>query len=418
MNHITVALEGLNDNLSRIRIHVTGLAPIVKGGRTRYQRLRFTAGTIPTKDWDTRMIRPSAAYSRRDGGMLHRSIDLTFLNVQRAYMEASVKTAKAVRDRYEELLGIKRIEERKSTRLRDIVEGWRKRDDRDAHTIHTYTVFLRKVEEYERSRSARVDLADVTADDLVSFLKWVQSKYSLSPNTMATQNKFVNMALREMRDSGVEVPKSIKLHSFVTPRMEILDWAAVAQLLTCEAEGSTEATAKTILVGLLLSGVRISDTYLFFNSIAKRNGILCADFVCTKNSKRHPVTVGPIVFEPIRELLEQYGTPPHISQKHIRFSTKRFLEKAGLHPVPIHSLRRSWVSNALALGIHDHLLMKCNTGHVLKGELGAGGGRGTLHNYNHGGMTTAQRTMIQMLRLVDRKQTAGIELLSPAVCDF
>ncbi|QQR86883.1 MAG: hypothetical protein IPJ76_01265 [Flavobacteriales bacterium] len=405
--------------MAMVKVYLNGLSPIREGNRMKYQRLRFNAGMIPAKNWDPILCRPSAAFSKRDGGTLHRSIDFICLNLQRAYAETPMKTAAAVRKRYDELLGKGVLVQRKSTLLLDVVEGWRKRDDRDAHTIHTYTVFGRKVEEYERNQGTRLDLADLTADDLVRFLKWVQSTYSLSPNTMATQNKFVNMALREMRDHGVAVPKSVKMHSFVTPKVEVLDWNEVARIQACEPDSRTEVTAKLILIGLLTSGVRISDTYLYFRSMAKRNGILCADFICSKNAKRHPVTVGPIVFEPVRALLQQYGEPARISEKHIRSSTKDFVQKAGIQKaIQVHSLRRSFVSNFLALGIHDHLLMKCNTGHVLKGELGGGGGRGMLHSYNHGGMTIAQRTMIQMLRLVDQKQTAGIELLSPAVCDF
>jgi len=39
-----------------------------------------------------------------------------------------------------------------------------------------------------------------------------------------------------------------------------------------------------------------------------------------------------------------------------------------------------------------------------------------LHSYNHAGMMMVQRTMIEMLRLVDIKQTGGLQLLSEEVC--
>ncbi len=325
MNILNVALESRENGMAIVKIYLNGLAPVLEGTKRVYKRLRFNAGVIPPKHWDPILSRPTAAYSKRDGGTLHRSIDYICLNLQRAYAESPIKTADAVRKRYDELLGKGVLAQRKSTFLLDLVEGWRTRDDREAHTINTYTVFGRKVAEYERKQGTRIDLANATKEDLVRFLKWIHSTYQLSSNTMATQNKFLNMGLREVRDSGVAVSQNIKLHSFSTPKKEVLDWAEVAQVLACVPESQTEVTAKMILVGLLMSGVRISDTYLFFRSIAKRNGILCGDLICTKNAKRHPVTIGPIVFEPIRSLLERYGEPARISEKHIRSSTKDFL---------------------------------------------------------------------------------------------
>jgi hypothetical protein len=98
----------------------------------------------------------------------------------------------------------------------------------------------------------------------------------------------------------------------------------------------------------------------------------------------------------------------------VRRSIKDLVQAVGIEKhIEVHSLRRSFVSLFLSLGVvPDHLLARVFTGHRMAGE------KSVFHAYNHASMVTAQRTVIQMLRLVDRKQTAGIELLSPAVCDF
>lgn len=414
MNHITVALEAMNNDLSRIRIHVTGMAPISKGGRTRYQRLRFAAGTIPTKDWDTRMKRPSAAYSRRDGGMLHRSIDLTYLNVQRAYLEAPRKTAEAIRDRYNELLGIKRIEERGSTLLYDVVEGWVAKRAMADHTIHTYIGFNRKVDEYQRRSKVCIDLATVEQSVLVEFLNWVQGTKGLAHNSMASVQKLLNKALHEVRASGVNTCPKLREFGYKTPKKDVLDWLDLAKVISFQPRSAKEARAQTMLVAMALSSVRISDLWKHLGSIRSRSGCLCSDFVVSKNAGRHAVSVSPIVFEPVRVLLARNGQPHRISEIHVRRSIKDLVQAVGIEKhIEVHSLRRSFVSLFLSLGVvPDHLLARVFTGHRMAGE------KSVFHAYNHASMVTAQRTVIQMLRLVDRKQTAGIELLSPAVCDF
>mgnify|MGYP000863208229 FL=1 len=414
MNNITVAIEEQDDHMAKVKIYVNGLSPVLIGGRTKYQRIRLNAGTLPVKDWDHRLNRPSMAFSKRDGGVLHRTIDMICLNAQRAYMEAPMKTAGEVRERYDTFLGKKKLVERRSTYLTDVVQGWIEKGGRSAHTIHTYIVFKRKVEAFERNDRAKLDLGKATLEELEDFLRWVQVTDKLAPNTMATQQKFLNMALNELRESGLPVAKRLKSYAFKTPKKDVLDWSELARVFHFQPRNRTEANAQTILVGLCLSGVRISDTYLLFKSIARRGPVLCADFVQTKNSERHPVTVSPIIFEPIRVLIERNGPPDRISEKHIRVSTKRLLKAVGVEKeVQVHSFRRSFVGLFLSIGISDWVLAKLNTGHIMSAS---GNGRGMLHSYNHAGMMITQRTMIEMLRLVDIKQTGGLQLLSEEVC--
>lgn len=414
MNNITVTIEEQDERLSRVRIYVNGLAPMQVGGKVKYQRLRLNAGSIPTKDWDQRIGRPSMAFSKRDGGVLHRSIDMMSLNAQRAYMEAPKKTAEAVRRRYDELLGRETLVERKSTLLADIVAGWRKRDDRNSHTIHTYTVFQRKVEAYERKTRTVLDLERMTTEDLEAFLRWVQKSYGLAPNTMASTQKFVNMALNELRGSGVHVSKAVKLYGFQTPRKDVLEWAELARIIAYEPKSRTEANGQTLLTALCLSGARISDTWLLLGSITRRNNVLSAEYVCTKNADRHPVTVSPIVFEAVRAVIAKNGMPPHCSEKHIRTMVKDIVRAAGVEKaIEVHSLRRSFVSLLLSLTVvPDHLLARCFTGHVMTSS----STRGMFHSYDHSTMASAHRAVIQALRMVPARRTAGVKLLSRAVC--
>lgn len=413
MNNISVAVERKDEQSSIIKIYVNGMAPVEGKGKVKYQRLRLNAGTIPTKDWDFRAGRPSASFSKRDGGTLHRSIDLKCLYVQRAYLECLTKTAEAVRDRYDELLGLKRQIARTSTFLLDIVRGWINRGDKSAHTLSTYVVFSRKVEDYERKHATKVDLAKATTEGLLAFLLWSMSTYRLAPNTMASMQKMVNMALNEVRSADVSVCKNVKLYAFRTPKKDVLEWSEIARVINHTPKSRTEANAQTILVALCLSGARISDTWLLLKTISMRGGVLCSDFTCTKNADRHPVAVSPIIFEPVRSLLEKNGIPEHISDKHIRISIKKLLVAVGIEKsIEVHSLRRSFVSLFLSLGVvPDHLLARCFSGHAM-----SSGAKSIFHAYNHATMTTAQRTVIQLLRMVPENQTGGIRLLSEEVC--
>ena len=414
MSNITIAAERKDERLSSIRVYVNGLAPVQLGTKVKYQRLRLNAGTIPTRDWDHRISRPSAAYSRRDGGMLQRAIDLICLNAQRAYLECPTKTAKAVRGRYDELLGKSRQIERKSTFLLDLVNGWITRGGKSDHTHHTYLGFARKVEEYERKWRTRIDLATARTEDLEALLQWVRKRYKLAMNTMATQQKFMNKALNEVRATGTVTCPNVKHWSFTTPKKEILDWSDLAKLVDYQPRTRTEASAQTLLVAICLSSVRISDVWLHLRSIQMRNGVLCSDFIVTKNSARHPVSVSPIVFEPVRCLLLRNGMPEHVSEIHIRRSVKALLQAAGISKhIEVHSLRRSFVSLFLSLGlIPDHLLARVFTGHSMTGE------KSIFHAYNHASMLTAQKTVIQLLRMVDAKQTSGLRLLSAEICEW
>lgn len=411
MNNITVVLEELDARHSRVRVLVNGLSPILSNGKTRYQRLRFTAGTITTKDWDERINRPSGAYSKRDGGVLHRSIDLLCLNVQRAYMESPVKTASAVRERYEELIGRKRVEEQASTMLLDVVRGWVVRQDMADHTIHTYIGFGRKVEEYQHRSKVVLDLAKVATKDLVDFLKWVQHTYMLAHNSMASIQKLLNKALNEMRARGCQTCPKVKLYGYTTPKKEVLDWSDMAKIIAYEPRTRTEANAQTLCVAMALSSVRISDIWLHLGSIQKRSGILCSDFVVTKNAKRHPVTVSPIVYEPVRALLERNGMPPYISEIHVRRSIKALLLAVGISKqVPVHSLRRSFVSMWVVL-VPDFLLARVHTGHRMTGE------RSIFFSYDHSSLVQAQHGILRALSAVDPQHTGGIKLLSKEVFD-
>lgn len=412
MSNLTIALERKDDTTSTVKVYVTGLSPVMVGGKLKYQRLRFNAGVITTKDWDSRVGRPSAAFSRRDGGTLQRSIDLTCLNVQRAYLEVAVKTAKAVRERYDELLGKKRQVETKSTMLTDLVDGWIAKGGVSDHTRHTYIGFGRKVREYERSIGSRIDLSRASTEELEELLHWIRRAFKLASNSMASHQKFLNKALNEVRNSGVTgLSKNIKLFGFSTPKKDILDWADLAKIVSYQPQSRTEANAQTLLVAICLSSVRISDVWLHLRTIKKR-GVLCSDFIVTKNSGRHPVSVSPIVFEPVRLLIDRNGLPPHVSEIHIRRSIKALVSAVGINKnIEVHSLRRSFVSLFLSLGlIPDFLLARVFTGHRMMGE------KSIFHAYNHSSMTIAQRTIIELLRRVDPKLTGGLELLSNEVC--
>jgi hypothetical protein len=412
MNNISVVLEKIDAHQSRVRVVVSGLSPVLSNGKVRYRRLRFTAGTIQTKDWDSLINRPSAAHSKKDGGVLHRSIDLLCLNVQRAYIESQPKTAEAVKERYEELIGRKRVEEPASTLLLEVARGWVAKREVADHTIHTYIGLVRKVEEYERSSRVRLDLGKVAAKDLIDFLRWVHQSYTLAPNTMASCQKLINKALNEVRQHGISTCPKVKLYAYSTPKKEVLDWADLERICRYQPKSRTEANAQTLCVAIALSSVRISDVWLHVLSIKKRSGVLCSEFIITKNSHRHPVSVSPIIFEPVRLLLERNGMPQHISEMHLRRSIKALVRAAGVEKnVEVHSLRRSFVSLFLSIGVvPDHLLARVFTGHQMAGE------RTIFHNYNHASMLTAQLTVIKLLQMVDSKQTSGLALLSPEVC--
>lgn len=412
MSTVTVGLEKKDEMHSFIKVYVNGMAPLIIGSKVRYQRLRFNAGVVATKDWDARAGRLSSAFSRRDGGNLQREIDLKMLCVGRAYHEVDVKTPEAVRERYLELLGRKRRVVRKSTLLLDIVRGWIAKADKAPHTVRTYVVFSRKVEDHEIRHGQKLDLISASTEDLNAFLTWCMNKYRLADNTMASAQKLVNMALNEMRAADIKVCGNVKRYSFRPPEKQVLEWEELAQVLAYQPEDRTEATAQTLLVALCLSGARISDTYRLLESICIRNGVLCAAFTCRKNEARHPVSVSPIVFEPVRQLIERNGVPDKISEKHIRTSLKRLLASAGVQKsIEVHSLRRSFVSLFLGLGVvPDHLLARCFTGHAI-----GGGARSIFHSYNRATMASAHRTVIQLLRLVPESQTGGLKLLSDEV---
>ena len=408
MNNIAVGLHAKNATISVVRVTVSGFTPIAQGGRTVYGRLRIKVGEIPTSQWDGRFHRPTAAFSRRDGGALHRSIDMAVLNLQRAYHEATMKTTSAVRIRYDELLGKRIVTRKGSTLLSEVVQNWSLDRTKNEATLITYRVFLKKLKDYERNTGVNIDMAHTTQGELQGFLSWCVDKDSLSLNSAWKLQKAVNKAIGEVKKEGVRLDP-ISVYAYRTPRKEVLDWEDVARIVRYEPRTRSEADYQVIVVAMALSSVRISDLWLFLRNIDRRGGLLCSEVVVTKHP--HP-TISPIVFEPLRVLLERNGMPAYRTEQLVRRGVAKLLRSIGIgKQVQIHSLRRSFVSNFLALGlIPDHLLARVFTGHAISGD------RSIFHRYNHAGMLTAQMTVIQLLRMVDTKQTGGLELLSDHVC--
>lgn len=412
MNNLSISLVP-NNGVASVRVTINGLAATIDAkGMKSYPRISLTAGSIPEKEWDAKKERPKASFSRTDGGNLHRAIDTVYAMAARAYIEAENKTAEAVKTRFNELSGKGQVVvKRNPSLLSSIVEGWIASDEVKDGTKATYRVFMDRVAAYERASGKTMDLAKVKQEDLLGLLSYMTKK-GFAPNTISGTRKHLNKAVLQVRKEGIQIER-VEGFGFKTVKKEVLDWADLGKLNAYEPATRSELVYKTMAMAFALSSVRISDIYQFLHpdNIKVRGGILCSEFVVTKAP--HP-TVCPIVFEPVRKLLEELGEPvPHRSEQLLRRGIAKLLINAGItKKLEIHSIgRRSFVSNFLALGVlPDHLLARVFTGHSMSTE------RGIFHAYNHATMGVALRSVVTLLGMVPKEQTGGLELLSDRVC--
>ncbi|HEY0976112.1 MAG TPA: hypothetical protein VGE21_01470 [Flavobacteriales bacterium] len=392
-----------------VRLTVTGFAPIEVEGKLKYERLSYSLGTIDVDGWDEVISRPTREHSKKDGGMLHRSIDRTCSLLERAFVESPEKTMTAVRSRYEDLAGLKTIKVVKaSLNAVAIVRAW-ENEAENYNTMRSYRVFASKLEEYQKKKAAILDLDKMKQGDLLNLMEWLAKRDGINSNSQGTQRKHINKLVNQVRKKhGLSHLMPIEGFRFRTTPKEVLDWSDVRRIVDHTPATKSEADYRVLCLLYLLTSIRISDTWQCLKAIEVRNNILCSTFRTTKGD----VEVSPIIFEPLRVALEANGGEvAYRTEQLIRRGIAKLLAKLELPNVQVHSMRRSFVGNFLFLGLSDHSLAKVFTSHSMNS-----GDSKIFHSYNHSSLAVAQRSILNQLRNVPLSETCGVELLSDKVC--
>ena len=130
---------------------------------------------------------------------------------------------------------------------------------------------------------------------------------------------------------------------------EILDRSDLKKVIDFEAKGRLMQDAQTICIAMALTSIRISDLDRLFDNIALRSGVYCSQFKCSK----HPnPEVAPIIFSPVQKLIQRNGMPKKRHENITREAVQSLIKLSGVNKhVELHSLRRSFVSNFLSLGV-------------------------------------------------------------------
>jgi hypothetical protein len=251
-------------------------------------------------------------------------------------------------------------------------------------------------------RGCDVDMAQATDADMVRVLGALSK--GLAPNTAWSRQKLLNKAIREANKAGRSLATLHAAKLRTATGKEVLSWGELAVLLMYRPLSPSEADYKTIAVGMALTGCRIGDLWQMLGSIQERDGVRCALFKCNKPPHRE---VSPIVFAPFGECLEKYGIPWQRAEQKVRVGVQGVVRAAGIAKhIELHSLRRSFITNFLSLGVvPEHLLAKVFTGHSMGGELRI------FHGYDRATFGTHQRTVMQLLRIVEEARTGGVRLL-------
>jgi hypothetical protein len=245
----------------------------------------------------------------------------------------------------------------------------------------------------------------VTQKELVLFLGWMEENYRLKENSMWSQQKQLNKAINQAVDELKVDLKTVRAYKLSTATgKEILHWNELALLEMYRPLSPSEGDYKTIAIGMALTGCRISDLWKMLGTIKKRDGVLCSLFKCSKPP--HP-EVSPIIFKPLMECLEKYGMPKVRSEQKTRIGVQSVIRSAGIDKhIELHSLRRSFITNFLSLGvIPEYLLAKVFTGHSLGGEMRI------FHSYDRAVFRERQESILKLLEMVDKDRTCGVVLV-------
>lgn len=281
--------------------------------------------------------------------------------------------------------------------LWDLVASW-EREAKTKGTASQYRHTLRRLKEH-----GDLDLRSASDKDFEDLLKELSK--GRRPNTAWNYQKVLNKAIRYSNKRMGRKMETLALVRLETAKDEVvLTWEDLRKIMDFEPASKAEGKVMCAVVGMALTGIRIGDLLSLCGTVDIRDGILCSRFHC---SKPPHLEVSPIIFKPFSELMEQYGLPIYMDRKYLRIAVRTLTDKICGKKVKLHSLRRSFITNFLSLGvIPEHLLARVFTGH----SLGSGEAK-VFHGYNHATLGTAQKTILRLLDLVPPEQTGGVELL-------
>ena len=391
-----------------ISLMMQGLPVLTPDGKRKYARLRIATGhTIDPDLWDTDAGKPIPAYSLADQYRLETDVAsrVAKLNIARARaQEEGELTPHRIKEIYLDLTGARLapVVEIKDCKLVDLMRELTTKVD-SALTVASYDAFIQKLEAFD----PRVKVSQLTDAWRDRFFQWIRDRHGLNDNSMWTQAKHLNRVINEAkrRNMSIRIETS---HPFTQtpPEGDYLDWSDISKIVRHKPKTEHLQQLKTLVLTMVLTGCRVSDLWSCIESIKQQDGGYWAASYQTKKKcgNVHP-WVGPVILRPLIEQLAQ-GIPSKRSEQRLRDGIVTLMRAVGIQKhVTCHDLRRSAITNYLALGLPETLIAKLYSGHQLGGELRV------MMGYDRADIASKQRTWLRLLGNVPREDVAGLKLL-------
>jgi integrase len=405
-------------NRTTITHLVTGFPPVASESgdpnRSVYPKLKVATDLqIEPSRWSSRTGRPTPAFSKADGFILEKQLlDLAFkmnMAIQQAQQDGRM-TPEEVRRIYQGLTATatKRIVVKtQAARATDmaVVEMLKEFEAKAESplTVASYAAFRAKVEKFD----PKITVCGITDGWREEFLAWVKGVHKLKDSSMWTACKHLCKILNEGKRRKMPVQADAEQRFKIRPKQtDVLTWDEIARIIRWRPKTERLEQIKVILLGLAFTGCRIGDRNRMFESVAMRNGVMCASFHTAKKcGDEHPLVM-PLIPLPMVQVLAKHGTPRRRNENDIRVGFDEVMKacKIPKHITP-HDCRRTLITLLLQAGISDYLIAKVWSGHSVKG-----GDRGILFGYDQGTVAAAQQTALRVLRSLGTDLTGGMKL--------
>ena len=253
----------------------------------KHRSIRLLTGKqILPQHWDKKGKCPSLEYCKEFGNELSDFIKELETQMVNAYWQVKSEhyktTPELVVSRYRRLIG----DDKSGKPLNGMVLFIQKHietSDLADTTKAGYVVVFNRLKEFEKTREKKLYWEKYTYDVFCDFFDWLANNFNLSNNTLWSHEKAM-IRFRNVADSkGLLVDKSkwSRLIRYQQEKKEYLSWKQLKVLIDYQPKTKRLKNAKSALLIMAFTGIRIGDLDNFFNNIKKGDNYRYANFKTT-----------------------------------------------------------------------------------------------------------------------------------------